>query len=73
MPVTLYTKPRCVQCDATERKFKELGIEYTKLNAPENLEYLKGLGHLQAPVIITESGQHWSGYQPDKIKEIISE
>lgn len=73
MPATLYTKSNCVQCDATKRMFKASGIEYSELDAIENLDYLKGLGHLQAPVVVTDSGQHWSGFQPDKIKEIINE
>lgn len=74
MVVTLYSKDQCVQCDATKRKFRELGIAYVEKNAIEHLELLKGeLGYMGAPVVVLDNGQHWSGYRPDLIKEIISE
>ena len=33
------------------------------------LEKVRALGHMQAPVIITDN-DHWSGFRPDKIREI---
>ena len=35
----------------------------------EALELVKGLGYLQAPVVVTDE-DHWSGFRPDKINEL---
>lgn len=70
---TLYTKPSCVQCDATKRDLNKKGIEYTSvdISADETaLNYVKSLGHLQAPVLVLDTPTqpvHWSGYRPDLI------
>lgn len=70
---TLYTKPSCVQCDATKRDLNKKGIEYTSvdISADETaLNYVKSLGHLQAPVLVLDTATqpvHWSGYRPDLI------
>ena len=72
MTVTVYTKPSCVQCNATYRALDSKGIEYEvlDLSVDENaLAQVKELGYLQAPVVITDEG-HWSGFRPDKIDEL---
>ncbi len=74
MTVTVYTKPACVQCNATYRALDSKGIEYEvlDLSVDENaLAQVKELGYLQAPVVITDEG-HWSGFRPDKINELAS-
>ena len=74
MTVTVYTKPSCVQCNATYRALDSKGIEYEvlDLSVDENaLAQVKELGYLQAPVVITDEG-HWSGFRPDKIDELAS-
>jgi len=72
--VTVYTKPACVQCNATYRALADKGIEYEvkDLTEPENLEYAKSLGHLQAPVVVTPAGENWSGFRPDLIERLAS-
>lgn len=72
MGITVYTKPSCVQCNATYRALNAKGIEYEvhDLTAePEALEQVKALGFLQAPVVVTDEDQ-WSGFRPDKIDEL---
>ncbi|MCD2499409.1 MULTISPECIES: glutaredoxin-like protein NrdH [Microbacterium] len=72
MSVTVYTKPSCVQCNATYRALDSKGIEYEVLDVTQDadaLEQVKALGYMQAPVVITE-GDHWSGFRPDKIDEL---
>lgn len=67
--VTVYTKPNCPQCIFTFRKLDELGIEYEVKDVTEDGEALatiKGLGYLAAPVVMA-MGDHWSGFQPDRI------
>lgn len=70
--VTVYSKPLCVQCDATKRALTKAGITYTVVDITENTEALakiKALGHVQAPVVITDE-DHWSGFRPDRIKAL---
>jgi glutaredoxin-like protein NrdH len=70
--VTVYSKPGCVQCAATVRKLTQSGIEYTLVDVsqdPVALEYVTGLGHVQAPVVETP-GASWSGYRPDLINSL---
>lgn len=74
MSITVYTKPSCVQCNATYRALDAQGITYEIRDLTEDpaaLEQVKALGYLQAPVVITDAG-HWSGFRPDKIVELAS-
>lgn len=74
MSITVYTKPSCVQCNATYRALDSKGIDYQVLDVSQDeaaLEMVKELGYLQAPVVVTEE-DHWSGFRPDKIDELAS-
>lgn len=67
--VTVYSKPSCVQCTATYRKLDENGVEYKVVDImqnPDAFEYVKSLGHLQAPVVVSGE-EHWSGFDPNKL------
>jgi len=76
--VVLFGKPRCVQCDATERKLKKHSIHFTKVNVAEDptaLNFIKELGHTQAPAVYvsTPDGDvHWSGFRSDLIETHIT-
>jgi glutaredoxin-like protein NrdH len=68
-PVTVYSKPACVQCDATYRALDKHGITYDVVDLtqdPTALELVRSLGYLQAPVVIAGDA-HWSGFRPDQI------
>ena len=70
--VTVYTKPACVQCNATYRALDKKGIAYNSVDIsvdPDALERLKALGYQQAPVVEAPTG-NWSGFQSDKIEEL---
>jgi glutaredoxin-like protein NrdH len=72
MTVTVYTKPACVQCNATYRALEKKGIAYQSVDISQDadaLERLKALGYMQAPVVVTDQ-DHWSGFRPDKIEEL---
>ena len=67
--ITVYTKPSCVQCNATFRALDRAGIDYTKIDItehPEARDYVLALGYLQAPVVVA-GNDHWSGFKPDRI------
>ncbi|MFF2088562.1 glutaredoxin-like protein NrdH [Nocardia sp. NPDC058176] len=72
MPVMVYSKPACVQCDATYKALDKAGIEYQVIDISADLEardYVMSLGYLTAPVV-TIDGEHWSGFRPDRIKKL---
>lgn len=72
MTITVFSKPACVQCDATYRALKKHGLDYTVVDIStdaEALESVKALGYQQAPVVFA-GGDHWSGFRPDKIKAL---
>ena len=70
--ITVYTKPACVQCNATFRALDKAGVDYAKVDITvdsDARDYVLGLGYLQAPVVVA-GGQHWSGFRPDRIAEV---
>ena len=72
--ITVYTKPACVQCNATYRALDSKGIEYRSVDLstdPNALDVVKAMGYMQAPVVVTDN-DHWSGFRPDKIAAISS-
>lgn len=72
MNVTVYTKPQCVQCDATKRALSSSRVEYETVDLtehPDALARVRALGYAQAPVVVT-SEDHWSGFRLDKIKAL---
>lgn len=72
MPITVFSKPSCVQCTATYRALDAKGLEYQifDLSVDEKaLQTVKDLGYLQAPVVIA-GDEHWSGFRPDRIDEL---
>ncbi|GAA1803584.1 glutaredoxin-like protein NrdH [Nesterenkonia flava] len=74
MSVTVYTKPACVQCNATYRALDKNGVTYKTVDISQDaeaLERVRALGYMQAPVVITDN-DHWSGFRPDKISELAS-
>ena len=72
MKITLWTKPGCVQCEATKREFDKRGIIYTTrwLNkSPKAVERFIELGLTAAPIVETDK-KRWSGFRLDKIKTL---
>ena len=70
MTVTLYGKPNCVQCTATERALKTAGIDFDKIDVTQDeqaYDYVVGLGYQAAPVVVVGDDNHWSGFRPEKI------
>lgn len=75
MTVTVYTKPACVQCNATYRALEKKGVSYRSVDITQDaeaLERIKAMGYMQAPVVVTDN-DHWSGFRPDKIETLAKE
>lgn len=70
-PITVYTKPACVQCDAVFRMLDKMGIEYRGVDISldrEAREYVMALGYLQAPVVYAGPNNHFCGFRPDRLR-----
>lgn len=70
--ITVYTKPACVQCNATYKALDKAGVEYRVVDISEDADardYVMALGYLQAPVVVA-GDEHWSGFRPDRIKTL---
>lgn len=53
--ITVYSKPRCPQCDATARLLNKMGAPYTKVDVTEDdvaYSFVKNLGYQQVPVVV---------------------
>lgn len=72
MAVTVYSKDKCVQCNATYRALDKLDIEYQVVDVTadsEALAHISELGYMQVPVVEV-GNEHWSGFRPDRIKTL---
>lgn len=84
MTITLYSKPSCVACDATKRKFDKSGLsktDYVEVDISKDadaLAFARGLdpAYAQAPIVLVQrpdgSSVHWAGYSPDSIERYIT-
>ncbi|WP_332060666.1 glutaredoxin-like protein NrdH [Bartonella sp. CB74] len=69
MSVIIYSKPFCVQCNATYRAFDAKGIEYRVVDISRDEQaysFIQSLGYRQVPVVVCGEN-HWSGFRPDMI------
>ena len=74
MSITVYTKPACVQCNATKKALDRAGLDYNLVDISvddEARDYVMALGYVQAPVV-EANGEHWCGFRPDRIKGLAS-
>lgn len=78
--VKVYSKPSCVQCNATKRALGKAEVPFTEVDVSQDLEafdHVTGaLGYQQVPVVevFDASGavtDHWSGFQPDNIRALV--
>lgn len=73
MSITVYTKPACVQCNATKRALDKQGLDYTTVDVTEDAaaaDNLKALGFASVPVVIADDTEPWAGYRPDRVKAL---
>lgn len=72
MTITVYTKPNCVQCNATYRALDKQELDYRTVDLttdPDAHAYVQALGYAQAPVVVA-GDEHWSGFRPDRISAV---
>lgn len=72
--VIVWSKSRCVQCDATCRALTDKGIDHEVYDLalfPDAVDALRAANFLQAPAVQFREDL-WTGFRPDKIDEIKS-
>ena len=72
MSIVIYSKPDCIQCNATYRVLNKQGIGYQVVDLTQDdqvLRQVSAMGYQQVPVIVAHD-DHWSGFRPDKISAL---
>ena len=68
--ITVYTRDNCVQCNRTKAALKKRDLEYTEIEIDaETADSFREQGYLSLPIVVA-NGEVWTGFRPDKIKEI---
>jgi glutaredoxin-like protein NrdH len=71
--VIVFSKPACVQCNATMKTLEAKGKSYKKIDIMQDeaaLNFIDSLGYRGVPVVLTRSGEHWVGFNPTKLATI---
>lgn len=74
MTIKVYSKPDCVQCTATYKVLDKTGLQYETLDVSSDttaLAAVKAMGYQQVPVIVAGE-DHWSGFRPDRLRQLAS-
>lgn len=77
--ISVYTKPRCMQCEVTKIWLNQNKIDYETIDIEANpgaLELLRHYGWKSLPVVsiddeLSDKEKTWSGYQPDRLEVLI--
>jgi glutaredoxin-like protein NrdH len=72
MKITLWTKPKCAQCEMTKKQLDKRGIIYQEKRldrSPKAVDRFLELGLLAAPIVETDN-KRWSGFRLDKIDSL---
>ena len=70
--VTIYSQPGCQPCRMTKKALTRAGVDYTDIDVTQDakaLAYIKSLGYQAVPVV-EANGEHWYGYNTDKLSSI---
>lgn len=71
--LTVYSKPGCVQCDATYRALRKFDLPYEVVDVertPGIANELRYRGFASLPVVDAPGEPAWSGFQPGRIKNV---
>ena len=73
--VTVYTTgPGCQRCKLTKDVLTRKGVSFIEVDIreqPAAREYVVDeLGYTEAPVVVIDEHDHWSGFRPDHIDRI---
>lgn len=71
--VTVFTSPSCQPCRISKKILNDLGVEFVERDVSTDLEALemaKNLGYNSSPVVLLDTGEHWQGLDPDRLKAL---
>lgn len=72
--VKVYTKYGCPKCEMTKNVLNGEGIEFEAINVEDDQEafdyVVNELGLRQMPVVVVEGQETFTGFEPDKLKEL---
>lgn len=71
--VTIFTKSGCPQCQFTRRKLDDLGVPFTTIDLdtdPAARATVRALGYQSVPVVVTDTGESWSGFRPTRLEAL---
>lgn len=77
--LTVYSKPRCMQCEMTKMWLNQNKIEFESVDIEANpgaFELLKHYGYSSLPVVVIDDefdnpDKVWSGFQIDKLESLM--
>ena len=77
--LTVYSKPRCMQCEMTKIWLNKNKIEFETVDIEANpgaFELLKHYGFTSLPVVaiddeLSDESKVWSGFQIDKLEALL--
>lgn len=67
---TVYGTATCMPCRSTKKYLDKNGVEYQFIDISTDADAhakIVDLGYQQVPVVVTPTGEHWSGFQPDRL------
>lgn len=73
---TVFTQPGCQPCKAVKRWLSDRDIAFSEVDiaeSPGDLQFIKGLGYMQAPVVVYEvdgERRHFSGFNPYELEAL---
>lgn len=73
--ITVYSKPKCMQCEMTKMWLNQNKIQFEQVDVsehPEKLEEIKLNGFQQLPVVTLDKyfENAWSGFNVDRLEEL---
>lgn len=77
--LTVYSKPKCMQCEMTKIWLNQNKIEYENVDIEANpgaFEFLKHYGFTSLPVVViddefTDPKKAWTGFQVDRLERLM--
>ena len=77
--ITVYSKPRCMDCMYTKMYLDQNKVEYENVDIEANpgaLELLRHYGWQTLPVVaiddeLSDKTKTWAGFQIDKLEELV--
>ena len=74
MKVTVYSKPNCQQCRATERWLQTKNIEYKYIDVTKDeigMAAAEATGIRAMPIVIADGHAPWGGFLPGKLAALL--